>query len=53
MCILCLLFQVMFEGIRGSSWQGDIAIDDVQISSGICVTGNGYLFFTQCLPCIP
>ncbi|XP_078351329.1 MAM and LDL-receptor class A domain-containing protein 1-like [Oculina patagonica] len=27
---------VTFEGIAGSSWRGDLAIDDVSISSGSC-----------------
>lgn len=29
--------QVTFEGIAGSSYTGDIAIDDVSISSGSCI----------------
>ena len=31
--------QVTFEGIRGSSSKGDIAIDDVTVSPGSC-SGN-------------
>ncbi|CAL8350384.1 unnamed protein product [Merluccius merluccius] len=29
-------FQIMFEGIRGPSFEGDIAIDDVSITKGKC-----------------
>lgn len=29
-------FTIMFEGIRGSSYNSDIAIDDVAIASGGC-----------------
>ncbi|XP_059421746.1 MAM domain-containing glycosylphosphatidylinositol anchor protein 1-like [Carassius carassius] len=29
-------FQVVFEGIRGSGFEGDIAIDDVSVSKGKC-----------------
>ncbi|EDO47787.1 predicted protein [Nematostella vectensis] len=29
-------FQVVFEGIRGASYTGDIAIDDVKMTSGVC-----------------
>ena len=28
--------QITFEGIRGSSYTGDIAIDDVSLMEGIC-----------------
>ncbi|XP_013393211.1 MAM and LDL-receptor class A domain-containing protein 1 [Lingula anatina] len=35
------LFQVVFEGVRGTGYQGDIAIDDYAIKSGACpVPGN-------------
>ncbi|XP_066300036.1 MAM and LDL-receptor class A domain-containing protein 1-like [Branchiostoma lanceolatum] len=30
------VYQVVFEGITGTSFRGDIAIDDVQISDGLC-----------------
>ncbi|XP_078586715.1 astacin-like metalloendopeptidase [Branchiostoma floridae x Branchiostoma japonicum] len=29
-------FQVVFEAIRGASWRGDIAIDDVLMFEGVC-----------------
>ena len=28
--------RLTFEGVRGSSWSGDIAIDDVSIRPGSC-----------------
>ena len=34
-----LYLQVVFEGIRGKSWQGDIAIDEVKIEN--CGGGEG------------
>ncbi|XP_022096408.1 MAM and LDL-receptor class A domain-containing protein 1-like [Acanthaster planci] len=30
-------FQVVFEAIRGSSWQGDIALDDIRVRDGACL----------------
>ncbi|XP_024911228.1 MAM domain-containing glycosylphosphatidylinositol anchor protein 1 isoform X1 [Cynoglossus semilaevis] len=33
-------FQIVFEGIRGSSFEGDIAIDDVSITTGKCKQEN-------------
>ena len=36
---ISLHLQVVFEGIRGKSWQGDIAIDDVKIEN--CDGGGG------------
>ncbi|KAJ8340980.1 hypothetical protein SKAU_G00332710 [Synaphobranchus kaupii] len=29
-------FQVVFEGVRGTGYEGDIAIDDVSVTKGIC-----------------
>ena len=34
--------QITFEGIRGSSYTGDIAIDQVLITEGNC-PGNGVI----------
>ena len=31
-------FQVIFEGVVGNGYAGDIALDDVFISKGECVT---------------
>ena len=31
-----IIFQVLFEGIVGSGFRGDIALDDVSISGGQC-----------------
>ena len=28
--------QVVFEGVRGISYQGDIAIDDIVMKNGVC-----------------
>ena len=28
-----LVLQLLFEAVRGSSWQGDIAIDDVSVAN--------------------
>ena len=29
-------FQVVFEGFRGTGYEGDVAIDDISIKEGIC-----------------
>lgn len=34
-------YQVIFEGVRGTSYRGDIAIDDVRLSLGPCQTTGG------------
>lgn len=31
-------YQIVFEGIRGNSYQGDIALDDISFTSKDCVT---------------
>lgn len=28
--------QVVFEGVRGTSYKGDIAIDDITAKAGLC-----------------
>ena len=38
-CVMDRVFvvlQIVFEGIRGSSYFGDIAIDDVNVTTGSC-----------------
>ena len=34
-------FQLVFEGVVGASWQGDIAIDDVTVQTGAACTSAG------------
>lgn len=34
-------FQLVFEGIVGKSYLGDIAIDDVSLKTGTCSQGAG------------
>lgn len=29
-------YQIVFEGVRGTSYQGDIAIDDISLTNGLC-----------------
>ena len=31
------LFQVVFEGVVGNGYQGDIAVDDISILNGKCL----------------
>ena len=33
---VCLLSQIVIEGVRGSSFNGDIAIDDFLLRKGSC-----------------
>ena len=35
-CIFSFSCQIVFEGIVGASYQGDIAIDDIQLLDGNC-----------------
>ena len=35
--------NVVFEGVRGNSFRGDIAIDDVTVKSGTCAGKIGLL----------
>ena len=36
-------YQIVFEGIVGTGYQGDVAIDDYSITSGGCsAQGNGH-----------
>ena len=34
--VLSTFYKVVFEGVKGGSYTGDIAIDDVKIMSGSC-----------------
>lgn len=40
--------SVAFEGIRGASYHGDIAIDDVTVKPGSCGQAPGNYFLIQC-----
>lgn len=33
-------YQVVFEGVRGSSYQGDIALDDIEVQDKACPSTN-------------
>ncbi|XP_019632083.1 PREDICTED: MAM and LDL-receptor class A domain-containing protein 2-like [Branchiostoma belcheri] len=35
-------YQVVMEGIRGTGYRGDIALDDITMSTGPCTTGTTY-----------
>ena len=39
-----LFFQIVFEGIVGSGYEGDISIDDIWISSGPCAAFGSCAF---------
>jgi len=40
-------YQILFEGVRGTSYKGDIAVDDVSFSDGCalvqCKLSNTFL----------
>jgi len=38
-------YQIVFEGIRGTSYRGDIAIDDFSMTQGACLTEGMYICF--------
>ena len=40
--LLCL--QIIFEGITGSSYTGDIAIDEVKVTEGRCPGKNTFTY---------
>ncbi|WAR02788.1 MLRP1-like protein, partial [Mya arenaria] len=40
-------YHVVFEGIVGNSYRGDIAIDDVSFSSGACGNPEGYYVYIE------
>lgn len=37
-------YEIMFEGVRGTSYKGDIAVDDITVREGSCA-GLKLLFF--------
>ena len=42
-CRNVLFPQIVFEGIRGSGYRGDIAIDDIKLINGRCQQTAGWL----------
>jgi hypothetical protein len=38
-------YQIVFEGIKGTSYRGDIAIDDFSMTQGACLTEGMYICF--------
>ena len=47
-----LFSQVIFEGIVGHSFTGDIAIDSVELNSGICPGKNKPICICIFLACV-
>lgn len=37
-------YKVVLEGIRGSGYRGDIAVDDLKLKQGLCSTMNSGKF---------
>ena len=43
--------QVVFEGVTKIGYEGDMAIDDIEVSMGLCTKPGWFLFkFTSCPP---
>jgi hypothetical protein len=36
----------MFEAVRGTSFQGDIALDDINLKSGECILPGKFVIYT-------
>ena len=44
-------FQLVFEGIRGTSYSGDLAIDDIAVKPAeLCGISSGKVNFEFCTP---
>ena len=50
-CFLPPFAQLVFEGVSGTSFTGDIAIDDIQFGSCACAKGS-YMHMHQCASCM-
>lgn len=42
-------YEILFEGIVGYSWQGDIALDDITVAPGECPAPGNVHIVTQLL----
>ena len=50
-CLFLSIFQVLVEGVVGSSYKGDIAIDDLSFSDGCMLVAGKYrknVFYGRC-----
>jgi len=45
-----LPYEILFEGIVGYSWQGDIALDDITMTTGHCPAPCMYLAYISLRP---
>ena len=44
-----IMFQLVFEGVVGNGYQGDVAIDDISVKSGACNSqGKLLILFLTC-----
>ncbi len=39
------VFNVVFEAVRGSSFNGDIGLDDIAVKVGTCPKSPGKIYF--------
>lgn len=44
-------FEIVFEGVVGYSWQGDIALDDISLYNGHCPASGEFLMFPNSYKC--